>query len=250
MNMKVSKRDISILLFVLGAIAAFCVYQFYFRNAMSQKETYDSENKTLQDRINKLNDVNENVVIADMAAKANELSEKAKKFPATYRYEDLIMYLNMWEELPSYEEIMYNFPAYEIVESTPYDAIGGVLDWDQTNRVPIETSYVFSKAELSANYETRTYKTFKDMIDTIYLDPSPKTIRTVSAVMNNETGIVSGAFTMDFYNVQNGSNVYVPVEIKDVKTGIENVFGPTYTPTPTPTPEVTPTDRPERQGRD
>lgn len=41
MTMKVSKRDISILCVVIGLLAAFCVYQFYFRKAMDKKNDLD-----------------------------------------------------------------------------------------------------------------------------------------------------------------------------------------------------------------
>lgn len=238
MNMKVSKRDISILLFVLGAIAAFCVYQFYFRNALNQKKTYEEENQSLQTRLDKLNNIDENAVIADMAAKANELSVRAEAYPAAYQYEDIIMYLNAWQVLP-YDE-MYNFKSYAIEESAPVDVVGGVIDWDQTNRTPISANYVFSKAMVTANYGTNSYKAFKDMINKIYLDPLPKTISAVSATMDGATGFISGQISIDFFNVQNGSNVYTPVEIKDVDSGVTNIFGPTYTPTPTPTPTPAP----------
>lgn len=241
MNMKISKRDISILLIVLGLLGAFCVYQFYFRGQMDKKKSYEEETKTLRQRLDKYLGVDENKVIAEMAKNAEDLSAKAARYPAIYRYEDIIMYLNDWQVLP-YDE-MYNFPAYEITETIPENVIGGVIDWDQTNRTPIETTYVFSKAEVSANYGTNSYKAFKDMINKIYLDSYPKTIRSVTAMMDGSNGFVSGSIIVDFYNVQNGENVYNPVKIKDVDTGVKNIFGPTYTPTPTPTPSVMPTQK-------
>ncbi len=247
MNMKVSKRDIGILLFVFGAIVAFCVYQFYFRGAMDKKKTYEEDSKTLQDRLNKYLNVDENAVIAEMAKNSEDLSEKAKRYPAAYRYEDIIMYLDKWQSLP-YEE-MYYFKTYTIEETTVSNVIGGVIDWDQTNRMPIETSYMFSKATLKTTYGTNTYKGFKDMINKIYLHPAPKTIHTLQAVFDASTGFVAGSIDVDFFNVHNGTNVYEPVDIGDVKTGVENIFGPTYTPTPTPTPTLTPDAENENNGR-
>ena len=49
MTMKVSKRDITILLIALGAILAFCVFQFYFRKAMDEKKS-QLEEKILNDK--------------------------------------------------------------------------------------------------------------------------------------------------------------------------------------------------------
>ena len=244
MKMKVSKRDLSILLIVLGLIAAFCVYQFYFRGAMNDKKAYEDESKELQARLNKLNNVDESAFIADMAKRSEELKEKAAKYPANYLYEDLIMYLNNWQELP-YDEIygeIYNFPAYKIEETQMQDVIGGVIDWDQTNRAPIQASCLVGQASIEANYETNGYKAFKDMINKIYLDPLPKTIRKVTATMRKDNGFVVGSLIVDLYNANtlDGTNVYTPVEITGVDKGVENVFGPTYTPTPTPTPTINP----------
>ena len=250
MNMKVSKRDLSILLIVLGLIGAFCVYQFYFRGAMNNKKTYEDESKGLQARLDKLNNVDESAFIADMAKHSEELKEKAAEYPANYLYEDLIMYLNNWQELP-YDEIygeIYNFPAYRIEETLMQDVIGGVIDWDQTNRVPIEASCLVGKASIEANYETNGYKAFKDMVNKIYLDPNPKTIRKVTAKMRKDNGFVVGSIIVDLFNANtlDGTNVYEPVKITDVETGVKNIFGPTNTPTPT----VTPTPDPRKTTRD
>lgn len=245
MNMKVSKRDLSILLIVFGLIVAFCVYQFYFRGAMDQKKTYEEENNSLAQRIEKFNGVKEDEIIAEMADNAEKLKKKAAIYPATYLYEDLIMYLYNWQELP-YEE-MYNFPQYTITETTMTDMVGGVIDWDQTQRTPISSNYLFGKAEINAAYKTSSFKAFKDMINKIYLDKSPKTIKSITAYMEKDTGYIVGNIMVDFYNAnsQDGTNVYVPVQIKDVDTGVVNLFGPTYTPTPT----VTPTPDPRQDNK-
>lgn len=243
MGMKVSKRDISILLIALGLIAAFCVYQFYFRGALNKKKAYEDENVTLQQRIDKFNGVDENKLIAEMAKNAQDLQTKAAVYPSAYLYEDLIMYMNEWQELP-YDE-MYNFPVYKVYETSIDNTISGVIDWDQTNRTALNASYMFGKASIEASYQTNTYKGFKDMVNKIYLDPAPKTIQTISAGFSADTGYISGSIKVNFRNVnsQDGTNVYVPVEINDVKQGVECIFGPTNTPTPTPTPSVAPTPR-------
>ena len=240
--MKVSKRDISILLIVLGLIGAFAVFQFYFRGALKDKEKYEEESKTLQTRLDKYLGVDENAVIAEMAKNKQFLEDEAKKYPAAYLYEDIIMYMYEWQELP-YDEIyteIYNFPKYTIEETKETDNYGGVIDWNEKERLPIEVSYSFKKATLEADYELNSYKGFKDMINKIYLDPEPKTVSNVTAIFDPANGFIKGSITVDFLNVQNGSNEYQPVKIKDVKTGIPNMFGPTYTPTPTPTPTEDP----------
>lgn len=254
MTMKVSKRDISILLIALGLIGAFCVYQFYFRGALDKKKTYEDETKTLQERLDKLNGVDENKLVAQMAAQSESLREKAKGYPVKYLYEDLIMYLNDWQELP-YDEVyteIYNFPEYKITETEMKEPITGTLDWDPSRRAPIDATYYVGKATIEANYETNGYKAFKDMVNKIYLDPNPKTIREVSASFDAANGYVAGHIEVDFFNAdyiaQEGEekNSYSPVKIDGVKKGVENIFGPTNTPTPTPSPTPDPRQQQRR----
>lgn len=241
--MKVSKRDISILLIVLGLIGAFSVFQFYFRGKLKEKKSLEDDSKNLQARLDKYYDVDENKVKAAMKAHVEEIEADATKYPAAYLYEDIIMYMNGWQELP-YEEI-YNFPAYEVSETEITSTVSGVIDWDATNLKPIETTYMFSKAQLQAEYGTNSYKGFKDLINKIYLDAQgrPMTVKAVSAQMDATNGIISGELVIDFFNVQNGKNTYTGVDISDVKTGVEKIFGPTVTPTPTPTPSVDPKEK-------
>lgn len=242
--MKVSKRDISILLIALGLIGAFAVFQFYFRNALKEKKKYEDESATLQARLDTYYNVDENKVKGEMKGHIEEIEKDAAAYPAYYLYEDLIMFMNDWQILP-YEEI-YNFSEYEITESEETSNVIGVIDWNSEKLEPINANYIFSKAQLSAKYGTNSYKGFKDMINKIYLNGYPKTVKAVSAKMDAADGLVSGEIVIDFYNVQNGQNKHENVTIKDaktgkdVKTGVPNIFGPTNTPTPSPTPTPDP----------
>ena len=239
MTMKVSKRDITILLIALGAILAFCVFQFYFRKAMDQKKNYDAESATLQERLeNNVYNVDEDKLRSEMSTWDTELKEASSKYPSEYLYENLILYLNKWQILP-YEE-MYNFPIYELTETVYDKNISGTINWDQASHSEIAASYWFGAATIDAVFGTNSYKAFKDMINKIYLDPAPKTVQSLTAKMDAANGFVSGSIIIDFLNVQNGNNTSAPVTKPEVTTKVENIFGPTNTPTPTPTPTPRP----------
>ena len=244
MTMKVSKRDISILLIALGIIGAFCVFQFYFRDALKKKQNYEEDTKNLEKRLAEYENVNESEVTKRMAATAADIEKLAARYPAAYRYEDIIMYLNKWQELPydKPEDEIYNFPKYSITETEVEEVVSGVVNWNSTDRAAVEGTYMFSKATLAADYGVNSYKAFKEMINTIYRDAKPKTIHHITASMSAETGIIEGSIDIDFYNVQNGSNTYKATTITGVELGVEskNIFGPTNTPTPTPTPTEAP----------
>ncbi|MCQ2421988.1 MAG: hypothetical protein MJ064_03210 [Lachnospiraceae bacterium] len=240
MTMKVSKRDISILCVVIGLLAAFCVYQFYFRKAMDKKNDLDSDTKKLEERLAKLEGVDANVLESTMASNLQDINKKTAVYPAQYRIEDLIMYLDDWQ---NQDNAIYIFTDYTVTEMAEYDAAAsGVIDWDQTTRQPVNGAFAIGSAQIEAAFGTDLYQGFKDLINTIYLDSAPKTVTNVTALMDRETGIIAGSIKMNFFTMLNSSSpsFYTPVKIENVPTSVDNIFGPTFTPTPTPTPTVMP----------
>lgn len=244
MKMSISKRDISILLFLFGLLGAFCVFQFYFRGAMDKKKSIEEENKKLDERIAKYDNIDANSCLREMELNKNTIKEKAAVYKPAYKIEDLILYMNEWEKIEGAE--MFNFPEYEITEWTPFTVsdddnttvtVSGVIDWDQTKKEAVEESYTFGKANLKAEFATSNYSAFKELINSIYLDSQPKTIKNVTAVMDASNGIINGEIDMNFYCVQykDGEKYVAPV-ITNVPTSVANIFGPTNTPTPTPSP--------------
>lgn len=242
--MKVSKRDISILLIALGLIGAFAVFQFYFRGALEKKNNFETENKSLEQRLRDLQGVDPDQKIGDMASRKKEVEEAIKEYKSYYLYEDLIMYMYNMQELP-YNEVyteMYNFPVYAITETQYEDTVTGVGGWEGGDGGhATEVSYAFGKATIDATYNTNNYKAFKDMINKIYTDKEPKAIQKITGLMERETGYVNGSIVIDFYNVLgsqiNHTDVVIPAPRE---TGASNIFGPTYTPTPSPTPSPNP----------
>ena len=247
MTMKISKRDLTLLLIIFGALIAFCTYQFYYRGAVDEKKKYEEENEGFEKRLNALRSIDDQKLIQTMAQNVGNLEKKAEVYPSEYKLEDLIMYLNDWEQLP-YDE-MYYFKKYELEETTTPITESGVIDWDSSNNVQKSVTYSFGSATLNAEYEANSYKALKDIINKIYLDTAPKSVSKVTAVMNGATGEVQGKMTLTFYNVAvfgaDGmpTKAYAPVKIQDIPTGVENVFGPTFTPTPSPTPSLAPTPK-------
>ena len=242
--MKVSKRDISILLIALGLIGAFAVFQFYFRGALEKKNNFETENKSLEQRLRDLQGVDPDQKIGDMASRKKEVEEAIKEYKSYYLYEDLIMYMYNMQELP-YNEVyteMYNFPVYAITETQYEDTVSGVGGWEGGDGGhATEVSYAFGKATIDATYNTNNYKAFKDMINKVYTDKEPKAIQKITGLMERETGYVNGSIVIDFYNVLgsqiNHTDVVIPAPRE---TGASNIFGPTYTPTPSPTPSPNP----------
>ena len=241
--MKVSKRDISILLIALGLIGAFAVFQFYFRGALKNKKTIDEENTRLEKRLADLQGVDPDQKVAEMNTRKTEVDEAIKEYKSYYLYEDLIMYLYDKQELP-YNEVyteMYNFPMYTLTETQYIDTITGVGGWEgRENGHETQVSYAFGKATIDATYKTNNYKAFKDIINRIYTDREPKAIQSVTALMEKDTGYVGGSIVIDFYNVLGSEIKHTDVVIPSPETGVPNIFGPTYTPTPSPTPTVNP----------
>ena len=167
MTMKVSKRDITLLLIVCGAIIAFCTFQFYYRGAMDKKKKFEEENAGYEKRLDALRSIQDQKLLQTMAQNTQTLESKAEKFRVKYQLEDLVMYLNDWEKLP-YEE-MYTFKVYKPVETEVLNTESGIIDWDNTNKTQKSITYEFGNASIQTTFETNSYKALKDIINKIYL---------------------------------------------------------------------------------
>ena len=112
--MKVSKRDISIVMILLGAIALFCVYQFNYRKQIEKAENLEKEIKVKTAENEELLKIDEQKINNDITKWQTDLITMVKKYPSGYRYDDLIMYLY---DLEHVEDYGVRFHTYQMFPS-------------------------------------------------------------------------------------------------------------------------------------
>lgn len=230
--MKVSKRDISIVMVLIGAIALFCVYQFNYRKQTEKAETLQREIKTLKAENDELLKIDEQQLNNDITKWQGELTAMVKKYPAYYRFDDMIMYLYDMEHVEDYG---VHFYQYTMIPSTTTNSYVGKFN---------EKSVAFASnvATFSMNFTNDSYEGCKKMLTAIYADRMAKNFNSILLTFSNFTGEINGTISANAYGVsdfgtlgQGKDTNYPPVEvmIPPVTQGVECVFGPTVTPVPT-----------------
>jgi len=239
--MKVSKRDISIVMILLGVIALFCVYQFNYRKQIEKADLLTSEIAQKTQENEELLKIDEQQINNDITKWQTEMIAMVKSYPAYYRYDDMIMYLY---DLEHVEEYGVHFSDYTMVPSEQIETYMGSF-----NEKPV--TFYDNEANFSVTYTNATYAGCKKMLSAVYSDRMAKNIKEIELSYDNITGVVHGNMKLRAYGVtdlhtlgQGKDTNHPPVEvvIPPVAMGVECVFGPTVTPTPIP--ELTPTELP------
>ena len=229
--MKVSKRDISIVMILLGAIALFCVYQFNYTKQVDKATTLQGEIDALTAENEELLKIDEQQLNNDITKWQTELTAMVKKYPAYYRFDDMIMYLYDLEHVEEYGAHFYSYTMFP--SSTTASYIG------KFNEKSV--AFASNKATYNMRFTNSSYEGCKKMLSAIYADRMAKNFESITLEYNNYTGIVDGQIVAQAYGVsdfgtlgQGKDTNYPPNEVvvPKVSMGVECVFGPTVTPTP------------------
>lgn len=258
--MNFSKRDRNILLVVAGVLVVLAVYFFVFLNLQEKTEALKQENQILDDVIVKLKDLDKNreQYLADTEQFKEENQEIKEEFPAGMKEEDDILYINGLEgSLGEYYASALGMPsavnyeaAYPVPETINVDEMlagtttaatdtadavaegtdtaaaaddtastdGAVLS-DASAYTDVKLYYVPFSTAFDVNYVS-----FKQLITAMAGDADKKSIEEVSLTYNEETGLISGTMTSNFYYMQGTDEVYETPDVSGVSVGTSNPF--------------------------
>lgn len=248
--MNFSKRDRNILLVVAGVLVVLAVYFFVFLNLQEKTEALKQENQILDDVIVKLKDLDKNreQYLADTEQFKEENQEIKEEFPAGMKEEDDILYINGLEgSLGEYYASALGMPsavnyeaAYPVPETINVDEMlagtttaatdtaaaaddtastdGAVLS-DASAYTDVKLYYVPVSTAFDVNYVS-----FKQLITAMAGDADKKSIEEVSLTYNEETGLLSGTMTSNFYYMQGTDEVYETPDVNGVSVGTSNPF--------------------------
>ena len=248
--MNFSKRDRNILLVVAGVLVVLAVYFFVFLNLQEKTEALKQENQILDDVIVKLKDLDKNreQYLADTEQFKGENQEIKDEFPAGMKEDDDILYINGLEgSLGEYYASALGMPsavnyeaAYPVPETINVDEMlagtttaatdtaavaddtastdGAVLS-DASAYTDVKLYYVPVSTAFDVNYVS-----FKQLITAMAGDADKKSIEEVSLTYNEETGLLSGTMTSNFYYMQGTDEVYETPDVSGVSVGTSNPF--------------------------
>ena len=249
--MKVSKRDILILLIALGILAGVCSFVFVFQPTMEKADALEQENIQLQTRINDLNSkmANKGSYISETERMNQEIDSIFGLFPVDVREEDSIL-LAIGQELISpmmisnisigaCEPVILNNEdedvdhTYEIDEIEEYEAQEGISD-DITASAADASANGLSNDNMPSILMARnvtitylvSYEGLKRGIKNISVQDNRMSIDNLTVSYDESTGLLTGTTSIDMYCIpgQPGKE-YVTPNFSSVLLGTDNIFG-------------------------
>lgn len=249
--MKVSKRDILLLVGFIGILAAVCSFFFVFQPTMEKADALEQENIQLQARINDLSSKMENKdsYIAETESMNREIDAIFKEFPVDVREEDSIL-LAINQELISpmmissisisacepvvlqneEEDVSH---TYEIDEIEEYEAQEGISDDVSAsaadpngNGLGTENMpSILMARNVTINYLV-SYEGLKRGIKNISVQDNRMSIDNLTVSYDESTGLLTGTTSVDMYCIpgQPGKEYVVP-NFSSVLLGTDNIFG-------------------------
>lgn len=248
--MKVSKRDVLLLLGFLGILAAVCSYFFVFQPTMEKTEALAEENKQLEARIADLQSKSDNrdTYESQTAQMRREMEEIYQLFPVDVREENAVLLAINQEllapmtvesitidpllEVPVVEAAQEEMPdaTYEIDEVEEIEDATGTQDaptpetgdtQDGSGVNPFHLMY----RRATINYEV-SYEGLKRSVKNICMQTDRTVIDNLSVVYDEQTGLLKGSTTVNLFCVpgQEGKEYEEP-DFGGVLLGTDNIFG-------------------------
>lgn len=248
--MKVSKRDVLLLVAFIGILAAVLSYILVFQPTMEKTEKLAEENKQLEARIADLQNKSDNrdSYESQTAQMRREMEEIYQLFPVDVREENAVL-LAINQELlspmkvesvtidPLLEAPIVDAPQDEVPDATyGYAEIEQLEDETGTQDAPVnEVDYTSDTASVNPfhlmyrkatiNYEV-SYEGLKRSVKNICMQTDRMVIDNLTVVYDEQTGLLKGSTAVDMFCVPNQEDKeYEAPDFGSVLLGTNNIFG-------------------------
>lgn len=249
--MKVSKRDILILIGFLGILIGACSFLFVFQPTMEKADAIQQENMELQSRIADLQSKknNKDTYESETAKMEQEMKEIYQLFPVDVREENAIL-LAINQELVAPLKVdsitidaLLEVPFLEGAEeeetqiSYEIDAVEELEDYEGTQQSEEALTvggddgsgglnpYGLKNRKMTMTYEI-SYEGLKRSVKNICMQTDRMVIEDLSVVFDETTGLLHGTMAVNMYCVPNQEGKeYVQPNFSSVLLGSDNIFG-------------------------
>lgn len=249
--MKVSKRDILILIGFLGILIGTCSFLFVFQPTMEKADALQQENMELQSRIADLQSKKDNkdTYESETAKMEQEMKEIYQLFPVDVREENAIL-LAINQELVAPLKVdsitidallevpfLEDAPEEETQISYEIDAVEELEDYEGTQQSEEALTvggddgsgglnpYGLKNRKMTMTYEI-SYEGLKRSVKNICMQTDRMVIEDLSVVFDETTGLLHGTMAVNMYCVPNQEGKeYVQPNFSSVLLGSDNIFG-------------------------
>ncbi len=246
--MKVSKRDILILVGFIGILLGGCTFYWVFMPAQEKVEAMEAENIQLRQQITDLTikTNNKETYLTEMDKMLKEIDDIYQVFPVNVKAEDVIL-MAINQELVS-PMVVESVNIEQLVPVSFQDQIAPTEERDHTydlgeNDVlgvgdePLDgadnTTAAEPEEEIDWLYNRKatfnygvSYEGLKRSIQHIVDQPNRMAIETLTVTFDDSTGLLIGSTTLNMYLApyQMGKE-YVQPDFSSVLLGTDNIFG-------------------------
>ena len=249
--MKVSKRDILLLIGFLGILVGVCSYLFVFQPTMEKADALEQENMQLQSRISDLKSkqANKETYESETVKMEQEMKETYQLFPVDVREENAIL-LAINQELVAPLKVesvtidalldvpfLDSVPEEETQISYDIDAVEELEDYEGTQQSEEALTvggedgsgglnpYGLKSRKVTMTYEI-SYEALKRSVKNICLQTDRMVIDNMTVVYDESTGLLHGTTAVNMYCVPNQEGKeYVQPNFSSVLLGTDNIFG-------------------------
>lgn len=208
--MKVTKRDIGLLIMLVGVLAAILSYNFLYQKNVEKAEAEKAVLQGLKDTQAGLKELEDNLPFykSEIERMDVENAEIISHYPADVLPENEIMYA---VELQENTDVYYSALSY----GSPVEMATGLEE--QTGIRAYDTT-------MSMTYQC-TYEGLKDVILHNLAQNDRRVINSVTAAYDRTTGNLTGSMTLDQYTMSGTDNFYVEPYVPSMNIGTDNIFG-------------------------
>ena len=249
--MKVSKRDILLLIGFLGILVGVCSYLFVFQPTMEKADALEQENMQLQSRISDLKSkqANKETYESETVKMEQEMKEIYQLFPVDVREENAILLASNQELVAPLKvesvtidalldvPFLDSVPEEETQISYEIDAVEELEDYEGTQQSEEALTvggedgsgglnpYGLKSRKVTMTYEI-SYEALKRSVKNICLQTDRMVIDNMTVVYDESTGLLHGTTAVNMYCVPNQEGKeYVQPNFSSVLLGTDNIFG-------------------------
>ena len=222
--MKVSKKDIYLIIGFLGVLAFLCAFLWVYQPTMEKVDALKAESRSLEIEIADLQSKmdNKDTYVSKTQEMATEMDSILQMFPVELKEEDAIV-LTLTEELLSpmivttltmdeTEPVDFELYTQESEEAEPVDT-GETIQLG-LYRNPVSMQFVSS------------YEALKRYVRTVALQTNRTKIVGITASYDEMTGLLTCVANLNMYFITGQEDkTYVQPDFSSVITGTDNPFG-------------------------
>lgn len=242
--MKASKKEIGLLLGLLGVLLGVGVYFLYFSSTQEKSDALEAENTVLRAQIDSLEQLNmqSGTYESEIARMSGEIDDVMNRFPVDVREEDCIL-LAINEEIGSpmsinaltiNPKVAVDFRAEAEASRQEHlydydDQLGELAPEEEETTTEYSSSAdipgFLESRQMTMNYLV-DYQGLKKSVDMIKTRLDKSSLESINLAYDESTGLLSGNATINMYCIPyQDDKEYKAPDFSAVLLGTDNIFG-------------------------